>query len=89
MQKRIPGAVRFNLVLGRQSRNKLSVHLHLDARVSRPKMRGGLVITAHALLTHQYQPVNHASIGSEDHCACGFRPRGWTEWVWHVEELGL
>ena len=33
---------------------------------------------------HRFIPVNHSSIGSEDHCGCGFRPRGWQAWCDHV-----
>jgi hypothetical protein len=39
------------------------------------------------LRKHQFTFVNHSSIGSADHCRCGYRPRGWYEWSTHVAEL--
>ena len=39
------------------------------------------------LSDHSFIPVNHSSIGSEDHCLCGARPRGWRAWADHVAEL--
>lgn len=35
---------------------------------------------------HRFIPVNHSSIGSEDHCGCEYRPRGWQAWADHVAE---
>lgn len=35
---------------------------------------------------HQFLPVNHSSIGPEDHCRCGFRPRGWSAWAEHFAD---
>ncbi|WP_444309107.1 zinc finger domain-containing protein [Mycobacteroides abscessus] len=37
--------------------------------------------------THQFWRCNHSSIGPEDHCRCGYRPRDWREWAVHVAEL--
>lgn len=39
------------------------------------------------LSDHSFIPVNHSSIGSEDHCLCGYRPRGWKSWADHVSEV--
>jgi hypothetical protein len=33
---------------------------------------------------HQFIPRNHSSIGSEDHCRCGHRPVGWSQYAAHV-----
>lgn len=44
----------------------------------------GLHKIVRTLSDHSFIPVNHSSIGSEDHCLCGFRPRGWRAWSEHV-----
>ena len=36
---------------------------------------------------HTFIPVNHSSIGPEDHCLCGFRPRGWLAWGLHFADV--
>lgn len=41
---------------------------------------------AEALMAHLFIPCNHASIGSEDHCRCGARPRGQMEWTQHAAQ---
>lgn len=39
------------------------------------------------LATHRFSLVNHSSIGQEDHCSCGERPRDGLDWREHVAPL--
>ncbi|OCB15095.1 hypothetical protein [Mycobacterium intracellulare] len=38
------------------------------------------------LRRHTLWNANHSSIGSEAHCLCGERPKGFPEWTTHVAD---
>jgi hypothetical protein len=39
------------------------------------------------LTQHHFSYVNHSSIGSADHCRCGYRPVGIQQWREHTAPL--